>query len=60
MRRDYCDRCGADITDRASSSVQGIKEADLDGNGTITDGGAVCRKCYRLFRAWFNAVKVKA
>lgn len=57
MTRDFCDRCGDEVTGKKSSAIHGIADADNDGNGMHTDShDHICRKCYR---AWLAFMKPK-
>lgn len=42
----YCDRCGRDVSGEPSSAIQGIADADRDGNGTVTHMFDICEECY--------------
>ncbi len=58
MRREYCDRCGTEVTGKQSSAIHGIADADAEGNGTHTQGfHIVCRRCYRLWLKFMAAAK---
>jgi hypothetical protein len=50
--RMFCDRCGADITDKTSAGLRGIADVDPQGNGTITFEADLCAACYRACREW--------
>jgi hypothetical protein len=57
--KELCDRCGVDLTEKHSAAINGIRDADRDGNGTVTDALEIlCPKCYRAI--WkFARTKVK-
>lgn len=58
MTRYFCDVCRDEVTDKDSSAIHGIRDADDQGNGTTTDAfDTVCRPCYR---AWLLWMKVEA
>jgi hypothetical protein len=47
MTKHYCDRCGCDLTGKTSGAIQGVKDADDQGQGMVTDGAkCLCRRCY--------------
>lgn len=52
MRRQFCDRCGQEITGKTSGVVHGIKDGDEDGNGKVTEAVDLCPPCYRAWKAW--------
>ena len=54
MRKQLCDLCGADITLVRSCSIQGINDADVEGNGAINDAFDACVRCYRAWRRWMR------
>jgi hypothetical protein len=60
MTRTFCDTCGAETTNKVSSAIGGIADADNDGNGTVTDQLEVCRACYRSFKLWAKQRKQAA
>jgi ribosomal protein S27AE len=47
MTKQYCDRCGAEITGKKSAAVSGVNDADTDGNGVVTEHADLCTRCYR-------------
>lgn len=57
MRRDFCDRCDAELTNTVSGHVIGIANADEDGNGEHTHEADLCARCYSRFHAWLTAPK---
>lgn len=54
MTRQFCDRCGADVTGRRWASVHVVADADAQGNGKVTTEGDLCPACYRLLVAWLK------
>ena len=61
MTKDYCDVCGKETTGRTSAVIDGIADADAEGNGTITDHFAVCLGCFRKWKhAMLNLLPKKA
>ncbi len=54
MTKSFCDRCGADLTNRKSSAVRGLKDADPQGNGIVTTQADLCPRCYRALLAWLT------
>jgi hypothetical protein len=48
MVKEFCDRCGKDVTGKTTGAVSGVPDADRDGNGTATDAADIlCQRCYR-------------
>lgn len=46
--KEFCDRCGRDVTGKQSGALHGAPESDHDGGGTMTDHADIlCRRCYR-------------
>jgi hypothetical protein len=54
MTRTFCDRCGLDITAVKSGRVEGVDDADVDGQGAVSDVADLCEPCYLDFRAWLH------
>ena len=54
MRKQFCDRCLTDITDKTSAAVNGVADADAVGNGSITLRAELCGPCYRELAAWLS------
>jgi hypothetical protein len=52
MHRQFCDRCGGDVTNRMSDGLHIIENADVHGNGTVTAALDLCKKCTRALRVW--------
>ena len=52
MFRQSCDRCGADVTDKPSGVLRGIKNANAIKNGLISLEADLCPPCYRAVVAW--------
>jgi hypothetical protein len=56
-QRMYCDVCGADTTDKRSSALDGIREADWEGNGEVTDHFDVCVRCYNKWKRFIASLQ---
>jgi hypothetical protein len=54
MRRQFCDRCGADVTDKVSAAVSVVDNADAQGNGTVTRTADLCTHCRRALATWLH------
>jgi len=54
VTRQFCDKCGIDITDQKSGHVSGVDDADAVGNGHVTDDVDLCEVCYGGFRQWLE------
>ena len=55
-KKQFCDFCGADVTDEPSSAIDLIEDADADGNGEITDSWPlVCVKCFAKVQAFLQS-----
>lgn len=46
MTKQYCDRCGTDITGNTSGHFSGVADADEAGNGEVTHEFDLCPSCY--------------
>ncbi len=46
MTRQFCDRCGKDITGKKAGRVTAIGDADEDGNGDVDWIGDLCPPCF--------------
>lgn len=57
MTRQFCDRCGADVTDRPSASVQIVNNADLKGDGVVNTSADLCTRCRRELTTWLQSRK---
>lgn len=61
MTKQFCDRCGVEVTDVPSASISGIEDADENGGGTITDSyDIVCLPCYAAWKAFMGDPAVAA
>jgi hypothetical protein len=61
MTREFCDRCGHEVTDIQSGSILGIEDGDAEGNGTVTNPyHHICEACYRAWLAFMKATPVSA
>jgi hypothetical protein len=54
MTRTFCDRCARDITTEKSGRVEGVEDADVEGQGATTELADLCERCYLAFRAWLQ------
>lgn len=54
MTKQFCDRCGSDITQVQSAAISGIRDANANGDGTVTDSVDLCRRCYREAIHWMR------
>ncbi len=52
MQRQFCDRCGADVTDKPSASVQIVNDADAKGDGVVNVTADLCTRCRRALALW--------
>jgi hypothetical protein len=52
MTRQFCDRCGADVTQKTSAAVHVIGVADVRGNGTVTTQADLCQQCRKTLETW--------
>jgi hypothetical protein len=52
MTKQFCDRCGGDVTNRPSDGLHVIENADVHGNGTVTAAVDLCKPCTRALRVW--------
>jgi hypothetical protein len=50
----FCDRCGVDITNKTSSALRGIADADAQKNGILTLDADLCPSCYRDLVRWVD------
>jgi hypothetical protein len=42
-----CDRCGADVTDKANAVVDGIRKPNGERGGEVSESADLCARCYR-------------
>ncbi|HEV8502507.1 MAG TPA: hypothetical protein VGR63_13080 [Casimicrobiaceae bacterium] len=54
MHRQFCDRCGADVTDKVSAALAVVDNADTNGNGTVKLTADLCTRCRRDLAAWLQ------
>jgi hypothetical protein len=54
VTRQFCDRCGGDITDKKSSAVSIVTDADSHGNGSVTAHADLCHVCRRCLERWLK------
>ncbi len=55
MTKEFCDRCGDEVTGKKSSAVSGISDAAANGTGKVTDSfDIVCRRCYRAWKSFMK------
>ena len=52
MTRQFCDRCGADVTQKKSAAVRLIGDVDSQGNGAITAEADLCQRCRSALEHW--------
>jgi len=52
MTRQFCDRCGADVTQKRSAVVRMIGDADSQGNGAVTSEADLCQRCRSALEVW--------
>jgi len=61
MRKDFCDRCGTEVTNVQTGAIHGIEDADQDGNGNNTHNhDAVCMPCYKAWLTWMKTPEPSA
>ena len=53
--RQFCDRCGADVTQKKSAAVHVIGDADSQGNGAVTSEVDLCQPCRAALEAWVGS-----
>lgn len=55
MTIQYCDRCGVELVKgEQSAAINGVPDADEEGNGTVEQHLDVCLLCYREFKTWLT------
>lgn len=57
MIRTFCDRCGTETTGDQHGAINGIEDADDNGNGTNQANDCfdiICATCYLAWRAWMR------
>ncbi len=57
MIRQYCDRCGHDITNKHSTAVSIVGDADQQGNGAVTKTADLCPACGAALVQWLGPGK---
>jgi hypothetical protein len=63
MIRLFCDRCGAETTGRSHGSINGVEEADDQGNGTnqaCDCFDVVCDDCFVAWQQWMHPNRLTA
>jgi hypothetical protein len=55
VTRQFCDRCNTDITGETAACVSLVRDADEQGNGTITDNWDLCTGCVEALDAFIKA-----
>lgn len=46
--REFCDRCGKEVTGQQSGAINGVDDADRNGDGTVTHiFNVLCLGCYQ-------------
>jgi len=56
MTKQFCDRCGADITGKKSAAVHVIDDADETGNGRGPSFD-LCSRCAGQLKRWIKGHK---
>jgi hypothetical protein len=59
MQKQFCDKCGDDITQQRSAAVNVIADADANGSGTVTTQTDLCRRCHRALLKWLSEADQK-
>jgi len=59
MTRQFCDRCGADVTQKKSAAVRLIGDVDSQGNGAITAEADLCQPCRTALEHWISPTTTK-
>lgn len=59
MTRQYCDRCGVDVTARKSGRMKVVEDADDDGNGLVTKDWDICGECTKALMKFMKGEKGK-
>lgn len=59
MTKQFCDRCHTDMTSKVSGRLDGVADADTNGNGKVTDRWDLCTTCYRAVRAFVQGADNK-
>jgi hypothetical protein len=54
MRRQFCDRCNADVTDKVSAAISVVGNATAQGDGTVTRTADLCTRCRRDLETWLQ------
>jgi ribosomal protein S27AE len=54
VTKQFCDRCGVDITGHKSAAVSVVGDADHQGNGTVTARADLCLRCGRALEVWLS------
>jgi hypothetical protein len=54
MTKQFCDRCGVDITGHKSAAVSVVGDADPQGNGDVTTTADLCKTCGRALEVWLQ------
>lgn len=53
--REFCDRCGTDVTGEQTGALHGGDDTDRDGNGTMNDHfDILCLSCYKEILAFIR------
>lgn len=61
MTIQYCDRCGVELPEgEQSGAVNGVEDADENGDGAVTFQADVCTRCYQEFIAWVKTPRRSA
>lgn len=57
MIKTFCDRCGKETTGEKHGSINGVEEADDNGDGTNQAPDCfdiICDACFESWRAWMG------
>jgi hypothetical protein len=55
VTRQFCDRCGADVTQKKSAALNLVGDADSQGNGTVTTTADLCQHCRTALEHWLTS-----
>lgn len=58
MTRQFCDRCGADVTQKRSAAVRVVGDADSQGNGAVTSDADLCQRCRSALETWLTGATI--
>jgi hypothetical protein len=58
MKRQFCDRCRADVTNKRSAALSIVPNADVHGNGEVTKQVDLCQDCRAELEHWLAGVRL--